>query len=173
MPASTRGRTASVGLADGAVNVMDKVWLGACALACLVGLGACGDDEGDGGGSGGMAGSGAGASAGLAITGSYEDAFGGTHEISEQVWQSGDAAFEITTYSNSEQYLVAQNAATNAYNPGLWSRFDWTTDAGDLYYCQTAYAAESEAAALATERADDASLSNGCGGFEWTLLAAQ
>ncbi len=154
---------------------MDKLWLGACALVCVVGLGGCGDDEGDGGGSGGMAGSGggAGANAGLAITGSYEDTFGGTHEITDDLWQSGESSFEIASYSNSEQYLIAQNAPTNAYNPGLWSRFDWTTDAGDLYYCQTAYAAESEAAALATERADDASLSGGCGGFEWSLLAPQ
>ena len=45
--------------------------------------------------------------------------------------------------------------------------------ADKLWYCQTAYAAESEEAALATEAADATNpAEEGCGGFSWQLNEA-
>ena len=67
---------------------------------------------------------------------------------------------------------MAQNSAEDASYPNLWSRFEWTfTDA--LYYCQTLFDGQTEAAAeAAIGLADPSDLSAGCGaqGFAWTRL---
>ena len=107
----------------------------------------------------------------LKIRGDYGDSWGGEHTITQSSWVNGDAAYTISQFDNDSQFIIAQNSEDNAYNPGLWSRFDWTAVNGDLWYCQTAYAAESEEAALATEAADPANpAETGCGGFGWTQL---
>lgn len=49
------------------------------------------------------------------------------------------------------QYF-AQNRGANAFNPGLFSRFDWTTDHDDtVYMCQSVYDADSTATAANAE----------------------
>ena len=83
------------------------------------------------------------------------------------------SAFHYSQFSNTDQFIIAQNDDANDYNAGKWSRFDWTWTGGDtqLWFCQTAYAAESEADALGTTAADDSDPANtGCGGFAWSQL---
>ncbi|MEC8052918.1 MAG: hypothetical protein VX210_19140 [Myxococcota bacterium] len=107
----------------------------------------------------------------LALAGKYVDSWGTEHEISNDVWLQGSSAYHISAYDNETGTIIAQNDASNAYNPDLWSRFDWAYVADKLWYCQTAYAAESEEAALATEAADATNpAEEGCGGFSWTQL---
>lgn len=115
----------------------------------------------------------------LAIAGHYNDEWGGHHEITSEVWtQSGFgevSQFLISEYSNVARWLVAQNGPDNAWNPDLFSRFDWTWfDDGTgeaLWFCQTIFDAESEEAALKTEAADATDPSvGGCAGFTWTKL---
>ena len=107
----------------------------------------------------------------LAIRGSYGDSWGGAHTISQSSWVSGAASYTISQFDNDAQFIIAQNSEDNEYNPGLWSRFDWASVDGALWYCQTAYDAESEEAALATPAADAANpAETGCGGFSWTQL---
>lgn len=49
------------------------------------------------------------------------------------------------------QYF-AQNRGANDFNPGLFSRFDWTTDHDDtVYMCQSVYDADSTATAANAE----------------------
>jgi hypothetical protein len=101
----------------------------------------------------------------------WDDAWGGEHVIDPFTWWNGASSYAIARIDDANSWLVAQNAATNDWNPGLWSRFDWTWDAeGAAYYCQTAYAAESEDAAVATPAADAGDLAAGCGGFSWTEI---
>jgi hypothetical protein len=116
----------------------------------------------------------------LAFAGSYDDNFGSHHEITPTEWtQTGyglTSRFFISQHSNAGGYVVARNGADNAYNPGKWSRFDWTRfDDGNglsLWVCQVAFDASSEAEALGTPPAqrDDPS-AGGCGGFAWSELA--
>ena len=107
----------------------------------------------------------------FSLVDAWDDSWGGEHLIDAFTWRSGDSSFAISQVDDTASWLVAQNAATNTWSPGLWSRFDWTWDAeGGVYYCQTAYAAESEAAALATPAADAGNLASGCGGFSWTEM---
>jgi hypothetical protein len=108
------------------------------------------------------------------IVGSYADDWGGTHTIGGQAWLMGGstpAEFELLDLSNSKRYLVAQNALTNQFNPGKFSRFDWASDAtGALYYCQTRYDAETEVEARSATAADSTELTKGCAGFAWSKL---
>ena len=105
----------------------------------------------------------------LAIIGTYMDEFMDTHMISETEWTNSAGSFAIEQYDNDEMWLVAQNAETNMYSPGLWSRFDWAWDAETLYYCQSVFdGATIEAALAGSANADD--LTMGCGGFAWTRM---
>jgi hypothetical protein len=151
--------------------------------------------NGDAGGAGGAAGAGSvagaagdgagGNSAGgavsgeLAIEGRYSDGFGGHQVITGSSWTSasdfGGAVYHIASYSNREHWIVARNDQTNDFNPCLWSRFDWTEQGGVLYYCQTAFAADSEEAARAVPASDASDpATKGCGGsFPWSVLTPE
>jgi hypothetical protein len=117
--------------------------------------------------------------AALAITGSYTDGFGAQHEIASDAWAvTGDmgagpvtSTFLLTGYDNAAHWVVGQNDATNAFNAGQWSRFDWATVGAILYFCQTRYDAADEAEALAATAADATDpAAGGCSGFPWTVL---
>ncbi len=109
----------------------------------------------------------------LEIVGSYQDPYGGTHLITDDLWDQGGMGgkYHIADYDNQKDYLVAQNDEQNTYNPGKWSRFDWVWHNGTLYYCQTAYDKSSQEEAEAVTPADPADPEQGgCGGFPWTKL---
>jgi hypothetical protein len=105
----------------------------------------------------------------LEIVGTYTDDFGDSHTITETEWSNSAGSFVISQYSNDEMWLVAQNAETNMYNPSQWSRFDWTWDGEQLYYCQSVYDGPTIEDAL-DGSADPADLAMGCGGFAWSQL---
>lgn len=109
------------------------------------------------------------------IAGTYTDAFGGTHTVTATRWeQTGEgfaSGFTITFVNNDEDWAVAQNDATNAFSPSLYSRFEWVEVGGTLYFCQAPYDAATEAAAIDSarpSRTDPAT--TGCGMFGWSAL---
>ena len=142
--------------------------LSACLLLALA---ACdsetGDDSGETGDTGETGETGDEMS--LALVGDYTDEYGDNHTITADQWENAAGGFAITQWSNEEQWLVAQNAATNMYFPDMWSRFDWAWDGEQLYYCQAVYDGATVDDALAGS-ADAADLMAGCGGFAWTKL---
>lgn len=110
------------------------------------------------------------------IAGEYSDDFGGTVSI-------GSCAIfgnAVTTLSNADKYMITQNSCVDPFNPGKWSRNEWTLYSGDgsapeLYLCTQVYDADSEAAAIAAPRADDSDPTvGGCGTppttFPWSKL---
>jgi hypothetical protein len=107
----------------------------------------------------------------LPVNGTWTDSWGGSHTIDAFAWSSGFDLFVIAEAHEADGWVVAQNGASNSYNPGLWSRFDWTWDeTGAFYYCQSAYdaATQGDAAAASADASDPAT--GGCGGFSWTEL---
>jgi hypothetical protein len=112
---------------------------------------------------------------GLPILGTFTDEFGTTHEIDEARWVQtfpgyDPMAFDIAGWDPAG-WLVAQNDAANAFDPEMWSRFQWLDAAdGHLYYCQTEFAAPTRQDAEASASADPTDLDAGCGGFSWTDL---
>jgi hypothetical protein len=136
-----------------------------CSCLSLV---ACTDDAGTEAGETGETGE-TGEPALLEIAGSYTDEYGDMHTITEDTWTNAAGSFAIAEFDNAAAYLLAQNAASNAYFPDLWSRFDWTWDADALYYCQSVF----DGATIDDARAgsaDAGDLMAGCGGFAWTRL---
>jgi hypothetical protein len=128
-----------------------------CSVLAVGFLSGCGDDT----------------SSDLAILGQYVDNYDTNHEITNEMWTSGESGFMITQFSNESQMLIAQNSSENEWSANLWSRFDWTEDSDGLWICQTAYDAESEEAAMNIAAADATDPANtGCSSFSWTKLVA-
>jgi len=114
-------------------------------------------------------------SADVEIEGTYSDGFA-THVIEGSRWTMSGmdfmSGFTITHVDNDADFAIAQNDATNAFSPGLFSRFEWVTVGGDLYMCQSPFDAPTQAAALEAARPDRANPAmTGCGMFGWSLMA--
>ncbi|RMG98097.1 MAG: hypothetical protein D6705_06695 [Deltaproteobacteria bacterium] len=113
---------------------------------------------------------------GLEIAGMYVDEWGTSHDIDESTWTMDfgggtPAVFHVLSYDNDADFLVARNDDANDYNPGLYSRFDWTYAMGALWYCQTVFDAPTAQDAENAPPADATDPSTGgCGGFAWTNL---
>lgn len=114
--------------------------------------------------------SGTGGADALAIDGKYVDDFTYEWTFTDDLITVDVSKFHVETYDNATFVIGAQNDAANMYNPGQFSRFDWTISNGDLYVCQTAYDAATLADALATPAADSSDLMGGCGMFSWSKL---
>ena len=116
----------------------------------------------------------------IEIAGDWIDGFGSAQTITNDAWTTTYKGYpplivHLTEYDNAEHYAIGQNDETKSYDPLLWSRFDWAWDGTELYFCQTAYDAKSEAAAEATPAADSSDLGktgSGCNGFPWSPLTA-
>jgi hypothetical protein len=107
----------------------------------------------------------------LAILGEYVDNYETNHEITNEMWTSGESTFTITQFSNETQMVIAQNSSENEWSADLWSRFDWTENAEGLWICQTTYDSDTEEAAMNTLAADVTDPANsGCSSFAWTKL---
>jgi hypothetical protein len=107
----------------------------------------------------------------LEIVGDYVDDFGGEHSISETEW-TNFGVFSIAEWDNEARFVLAQNHPDNEFNPELWSRFDWTWDGDQLFYCQSVFDGETiEDARSGGADADD--LAAGCGMFPWSTLTPQ
>lgn len=126
----------------------------------------------------GEAGSDSTGEAGLSIAGTWFEEFapgeGITHVIDETRWDQladfGDAIFHVEAYDEAAQWVVAQGDAANEFSPELYSRFDWTWDGADLYYCTAVFDAATAADAMAAPASDPSDLDAGCGGFPWSRL---
>src|SRR5262245_56767304 len=83
------------------------------------------------------------------IKGVYVDNYGGLQNISETFWDFTDAVFEVCSVDNATKRIIAMNNNRNVYDPGKFSRFEWTTAGNRLWFCQIVYDAPTAAAAAA------------------------
>jgi hypothetical protein len=87
----------------------------------------------------------------------------------------GTSSYNIEAWGDG--WILAQNAATNTYNPGKWSLFQYHTSGSDYGYCQTIYDGESAIAVLSADTStlyDSSDATTGCGSFNspHTILTA-
>ena len=101
----------------------------------------------------------------ISIEGEWIDEWNSSQVIDSDSWNSNT----ITHYDNDEMWAVAENGA-DSWNPGFWSKYDWTWNSEELYYCQSTFAAETEADALSADSANATDLDTGCGGFPWSQM---
>jgi hypothetical protein len=107
----------------------------------------------------------------ISLAGSYTDQWGSDHVVAWGSWTQDDSSYALTRWNSAEGWAVGQNASENDFNPDLWSRFDWAEVGGSLWYCQTNFAADTEATAEDTPAADPSDpATTGCDGFAWTNL---
>ncbi|MBK25790.1 MAG: hypothetical protein CME70_17455 [Halobacteriovorax sp.] len=113
----------------------------------------------------------------LSIEGDYSDPYNSNHSINSENWVvsfNGDSStYEIIEFNNEENYLIALNG-DDSFNPGEYSRFEWTFEEGTLYYCQSVYDAETEEEAksyLDSDPTDPSSAGCGSYNFPWTELS--
>lgn len=111
----------------------------------------------------------------FALVGEYVDVWGTQHTITEVLWiqtfPNGEGErYHILDHDNGARWAIARNDADNPWNANLFSRFDWTVDGDDLWYCQSVYDAATEDDAREATPADPSDLDGGCGGFTWTAL---
>ncbi len=114
----------------------------------------------------------------LPVTGDHIDEFRSMHEISRTTWINGSvfgsSDYRVLKFDGESEFLVARNGNGNAFNPGKYSRFDWTTSNGALHYCQVAFAEDTAAAAEAVNPPDNRDpINGGCGAFPWTRLFSE
>lgn len=132
---------------------------------CLLSIAACGEEETPPQGP-------------LAVTGTWADDFGQDHAVTEANWVitgfGETSVFNLVGYDNDVGTLIAQNATDNSFNPGLWSRFDWTTRDDELWYCQSVIdgGTEADARSPAAAADDHAPDTEGCAGYPWSRLRA-
>lgn len=116
--------------------------------------------------------------AGLEIAGEWIEPLGSEdaieHNIDEERWDQlgpfGNAIFHIDSYDNPGRWVVAQGDSRNEFFPDLYSKFNWTWDGADLYYCTAIFDAATPAEAMAAPDQDPDDLEFGCGGFAWSQL---
>lgn len=106
------------------------------------------------------------------LSGDFVDSAGAPHSINAFTWAVGTAPslFHIIESSNDDDYALAQNDDGNAFYPGLYSKFEWTTNPdGEWFYCQSTSDASSldDAKGITADRDD---LLTGCGMEPWTGL---
>lgn len=110
----------------------------------------------------------------IAVAGNYTDEFDTTHAISTESWtqtfEDDVSTWTTILYGNEAGFMLAQNGADNAFNPGAFSRFEWVQTATDTFFCQSVYDGATLTAAMSAPLADNADLATGCGGFPWTNL---
>jgi len=112
---------------------------------------------------------------GLPIAGEWFDDWDARHSITSSRWiQSSDfgtSTFEIIEFDKENRSVVARNADSNQFSPGLFSRFDWTEKDGRVYYCNTRFDAATAQEAAGEAPADGADPENGgCVSFAWSRL---
>ena len=116
------------------------------------------------------------------ISAIYVDNFSGWHSVGGEAWLSfgsgNQLVFHVCGVDNDSDFLIAENATGNDFNPGKFSRFEWFSENGQLFYCQQVFDAASaaEAADFSEHPAADSSNANdeGCGAngqFPWSQLS--
>jgi hypothetical protein len=118
----------------------------------------------------------------VSIIGEWVDSFATEHDISAESWvqRANDpmtmmvatSTYAIVSIDADSMVIIAENDANNAFFPGKFSRFDWVQDGDQLYFCQSAFDAETADAAANVDPPDPSDPANGgCGGmFPWSAL---
>jgi hypothetical protein len=104
------------------------------------------------------------------LIGAWTSNYNNDITITSTTWYSkssyGTSSYNIETWGDG--WILAQNAATNTYNPSKWSIFHYHTSGSGYGFCQTIYDGASADAVLSADTStlyDSADAAKGCGNF--------
>jgi len=107
--------------------------------------------------------------------GTWFSNWGSAITVTPDYWYSssswGASVYKITTLTND--YVVMQNPADDAYNPSKWSRVQYHGTDDGWAYCTSVYDAETADDALKKDTTavyDSSNADKGCNGFPHTLV---
>jgi hypothetical protein len=110
----------------------------------------------------------------MPMIGSWTTNFGSNLTVTASAWTSvssyGTSTYRIEAYGNN--YILAQNSASNSYNPSLWSLFRFHATSGGSYgFCQIVYNGATAPAALTGDVSayNASNAASGCNGFGHTI----
>lgn len=105
----------------------------------------------------------------LGIAGLWASIYG-REEITSSFWGAG----VVVEFSNTERWVVTQNAADAEYSPSKFNKIVWTelAEDGSFFYCTVDFGLDTLELAKGSEKVADASApaDGGCGDFAWTQL---
>lgn len=109
------------------------------------------------------------------LLGEFSDDYGSSYRITADAFvQDGRQTYRVVSWHEEAQYLIAQNAPTNASAASKWTRIDWLALDGMAPYawafCLSAYDADSKATAEAVRIARRSTPRTGCNGFPFTRM---
>ena len=109
------------------------------------------------------------------VVGTFADDYGSTYSISRTEWiQDTKTRYHVVEWHADSQYVIAQNAPTNASDANKWPRIDWMPLSGTAPYtwgyCLSAYDAPTKAVATETRLANRATPQTGCNGFPFSRM---
>ena len=109
------------------------------------------------------------------VVGAFADDYGSAYLISRTEWrQDTQTRYRIVEWHTDSQFVIAQNAPTNASDANQWTRIDWIPLPGNAPYtwgyCLSAYNAPTKLAARNTHIAQPASPRTGCNGFPFSRM---
>ena len=109
----------------------------------------------------------------LAISGNWTSEFS-EETINSQSWDSGFGVTAVRDWSNTDQWVITQNAVDAEFGPSTFNSVFWTEgDNGTIYHCTGSFGHETiDAARTALAQKPDATQpeESGCGDFAWTKL---
>ncbi|HMB93499.1 MAG TPA: hypothetical protein VKP65_21785 [Rhodothermales bacterium] len=109
------------------------------------------------------------------LMGEFEDDYGIYYSISAQAWtQYPSSTYHITQWHPDAQYLIAQNAADNPSDGGLWTRIDWIElsemSPYEWAFCLSVYDATTAAEAEAATIVQRDTPRTGCNGYPFSRM---
>ena len=110
------------------------------------------------------------------MIGTWTTNFGSNLTVTASAWTSvssyGTSTYRIEAFG--ADYILAQNSATAAYNPSLWSLFRFHPTTGGSYgFCQIIYNGATAPAALVGDVSayNASNAASGCNGFSHTIAS--
>ena len=109
------------------------------------------------------------------MIGEFQDDYKIEYQLSESRFiQKPNITYNITLWNLEEQYFIAQNDSTNAFDANLYSRIDWmefeNMEPFKWGFCLTAYNAPTADSAKAVLTADRTKPKTGCNGYPFSRM---
>lgn len=109
------------------------------------------------------------------MIGEFQDDYKIEYQLSEDSFiQKPNITYNIIFWNVEEQYFIAQNDSTNAFDTNLYSRIDWmefeNMEPFKWGFCLSAYNAPTADSAKAVLTADRSNPKTGCNGYPFSRM---